>query len=74
MARNTGPAAKHTYRVLALATGSGDTNITNDHPLAVHTRMPMSPRACFFAFITVNTFVQVNYQHLGPLNDAIIHQ
>src|SRR5579883_1474328 len=74
MARNPGAATEHTDRVLALATGSGNTDVAHNHSLAVHARMPMPALTGLLTFIAMNTFVEVNDQDLRPLHNTITDQ
>src|SRR5581483_10506266 len=73
-ARNTGPAAQHTYRILTLAAGGSNTDIANDHACAVHTRMSVTALTGFLALVAVHTLIQVDHQHLGPFNYAAADQ
>jgi len=45
---------------LALATGGSNADVANDHALAVHARVSVSPLTSSFAFIAVIAFVQIN--------------
>jgi hypothetical protein len=74
MTGDSGPAAKHTHRVLTLTAGRGDADIVDDHSLAVHPRMAVSSLACLFTFIAMNALVQINNLNFRALDDAIAHQ
>src|SRR5712691_1291745 len=71
---NASTATQHADRVLTLAAGGGDTDVANDHALAVHARMPMASGTGLLTLVAVDALVKVNDEHFRPFDHATSDQ